>query len=388
MLYTEKLDTPTPFRKWAAIFTVAAALERKVWITTNKGKLYPNIFASIVGPPGAGKTVALSVSQEMMLQLNGHHVAPSSVTKASLIDMLNKSERSMILPKFSGAEHFNSLAIISTELGVLIPAYENDFMSTLTDIYDGRIYSETRRTNNLSIEMKKPQLNLLAATTPSYLSNLIPPGAWDQGFMSRMIMIYAGASAPGDLFAELNQDADLYAALTTDLKNVGEMVGGITFEPDAAAAFTLWHKTGIHGGPPVPDHPKLQHYNTRRSAHLLKLCMVASASRGLDYIVKVDDYVEALDWLLEAEAHMPDVFKAMQTGGDSRTIDEAWHFAYKMWMKDNKPVAQGRIVAFLAERTPAHNVGRILEVMISAKMLKEELVDHVGKAYVPKARRI
>ena len=70
------------------------------------------------------------------------------------------------------------------------------------------------------------------------------------------------------------------------------------------------------GGQPAPDHPKLLSYNTRRLHHLLKLCMVAALACDSELIITVDHFVEALDWLVELETFMPDIFKSMRTGGD------------------------------------------------------------------------
>lgn len=385
--YTERTDSPSLFRHWSALFTVAAALERKVYIRTTKGLLYPNMYTVIVGPPGAGKTVSAAIASDILAKLNGHHIAPTSVTRASIIDALDNASRNYLLPGGKGIEHFHSLAVIAEELGVLIPAYENDFMNVLTQIYDNRAYSETRRSSKLSINLPHPQINLIAATTPSFLNNLIPEGAWDQGFMSRVIMIYSGASAPGDLFAETAADDMMLKYLSEDLKQVGALCGQMTFDPEAAETLIAWHRTGVDGGEPIPDHPKLMHYNKRRTAHLLKLCMIMSAARTNELKITMDDFVEALDTLVRAETFMPDIFKAMRTGGDMNVMDETWHHVYKLFMKENKPIAEGRIVAFLSERTPAHNVMRVLEVMTRQGIFQKKLIDHVGDAYVPRARR-
>lgn len=385
--FTEKTDSPALFRQWSGIFAVAAALERKVYVKTTKGLLYPNLYTVIVGPPGAGKTVSASIASDILRKLNGHHIAPSSVTRASIIDALADATRNYMLPKGAGIEHFHSLAVISEELGILIPAYENDFMNVLTGIYDNRPYSETRRSSKLNIQLPAPQINLIAATTPSYLNNLIPEGAWDQGFMSRVIMIYSGASAPGDLFAESVQDEALYKALSEDLKQLGAINGEMIFEKDAAETLIAWHRTGVDGGEPIPDHPKLTNYNKRRTSHLLKLCMIMSASRSNELRITIEDFVEALDYLVEAETFMPDIFKAMRTGGDMNVMDETWHHVYKLFMRENKPIAEGRVVAFLSERTPAHNVMRVLEVMTRQGIFQKKLIDHVGDAYIPRSRK-
>lgn len=376
--------SPDIFVEWAGIFTIAAALERRVWIKTKKGMLFPNMYVVTVGPPGAGKTLATSVAHDMLMTLEDHHLAPTSVTKASLIDALVAAERKIIIPgQNPPLVAYNSLIVTSDELGVFLPAYENDFMNVLTNIYDCRVYSETRRTNKLNLKMEKPQLNFAAATTPSYLTALLPEGAWDQGFLSRTMLVYAGADAPSDLFGDSIYDEALEKALLHDLQRLGKLYGKMSFTPEAEQAINDWHKAG---GPPTPDHPKLQHYNTRRTAHLLKLCMVACASCGDDLVITLEHYAEALDWLLRAEGVIPDIFKSMKTGGDGRVIEECYHFCYQIYVKEKKPVLEHRLWSFLQERTPAHNVERILQVMEKAGLLEKKFAD-VGMGFVPRAKR-
>ena len=75
--------------------------------------------------------------------------------------------------------------------------------------------------------------------------------------------------------------------------------------------------TGVNlGEPPVPDHPKLIHYITRRRTHLYKLSMVASIDRSNALSLTQDDFNKALGWLIEAELTMPDIFKAGSTSVD------------------------------------------------------------------------
>lgn len=381
--YMANKGSPKLFTKWAGIFAIAAALERKVWIRNNKGQLFPNLYVITVGPPGAGKTLSTAVVYEFLNKLEDHWIAPTSVTKASLIDALAGAERKIIRPTDTPAiTTFNSLTVASDELGVFLPAYENDFMNVLTNIYDCRIYSETRRTAKINIKMEAPQLNFTAATTPSYLTSILPEGAWDQGFLSRTILVYSGGEGPQDLFSGASYDTQLEADLEHDLHQIGELFGKMLFEEDVKTALTEWH---MAGGPPAPTHPKLQHYNTRRTAHLLKLCMISCASTGDSLIITLENYAEALDWLMEVERVMPDIFRAMRSGGDGKVMEECWHYLYETYVKNKQPILEHRVYAFLQERTPAHNVGRILEVMEKSGLIEKKFGD-IGMAYVPRTK--
>lgn len=365
-------------------------MERRFFVDVGMGPLYPNLYVVLVAPPGIGKTELTSQVWKFWSELStgnadGLHVAPPSVTAASLIDSLRDAERKFYSPT-SPLEplRYNTLNICSNELGTLLPAYDPEMMNRLTDIYDGHPYAERRRTKDLNFKIDKPQINFLAATTPAHLSNSLPEGAWDQGFLSRTMMVFNSERNIRPLFAKRGDGGTTRKELQHDLRHIFGMAGEITFSEDAAKAISAWH---LAGGPPAPDHPRLGNYNTRRTAHLLKLCMVASVSTRDTLIVEVDDLNRALDWLLEAEMLMPDIFKAMVVNADMKAMDECWHFAYTIFMKEQQPVAEHRLVAFLQERVPVQNVMRMLSVMESAKILEKKLIGDVGNAYQPKPRK-
>lgn len=382
--YTENISSPPLFRKWAAISTVAGALERKVWIRTLGSRLYPNMYVVLVAPPGVGKTEVTWRVRKLWESLEDHHIASTSVTKASLIDELAEANRRWVDPKAENpVTHFNSLLLCINELGVLLPAYENEFMNTLTDLWDCKHYSERRRTSKIEIDIKAPQLNLVAACTPSYLMHVLPEGAWDQGFLSRTMLIYSGERQLRSLFADTSFDESLYSILENRLGEIAGMFGELKFTRDAAQAVDHFHMTD---GEPKPDHPKLMSYNIRRTVHLLKLCMVSSVSRSSQFLIEIEDFQRAYDWLTEAEQWMPDIFKAMSQGGAGKTMEEAWHFIFTAHAKEGKPVLKHRLINFLQERVPVHNIQTTIDMMEQGKMIEKQLTT-AGEAYKPRGKK-
>ncbi|PCJ12692.1 MAG: hypothetical protein COB04_17435, partial [Gammaproteobacteria bacterium] len=163
-----------------------------------------NLYVILIAPPGVGKSEVTKRVDKLWRGIDEHFTGATSLTAAALIDELSAAERTINRPGESPPiVRFNSLKILSNEFGVLMPSYEPIFMNTLADLYDGTLYSEKRRTKNLEIMIKSPQLNLLAATTPDYLGQMLPDGAWEQGFMSRVIMVYNGEQKISSLFKKM-----------------------------------------------------------------------------------------------------------------------------------------------------------------------------------------
>jgi len=379
--FTSFLPSPELFRKWSAISAVAGALERKVWVHTQGSNLYPNLYTILVAPPGVGKSVLTSRVEALWHGLDDHYVASSNITKAALMDELNDAKRTVVRPRETPPTvTFNSLKILSNELGVLLPQYESEFMSTLTDIYDGSRYSERRRSIKDKMDIERPQFNLLAATTPSHLKDFLPVGAFDQGFLSRSLLIYSGDMQIRPLFNTVQGNREAMRLIKQDMTRIGKLYGEIKFDEDAADAITKWH---MGGQQPRPEHPKLHNYCTRRTLHLLKLCMVSSASEGDTLTITLDQYRTALSWLVEAESFMPDIFKSMNSGGDSKVIEECWYFCYQLFSKSKTPVPESKVFNFLQQRIPAHSVERVADIMVRAGLLSKVDVNKIGVCYKP-----
>jgi hypothetical protein len=382
--------SPKLYSKWSAIFTIAAVLERKVWVTTKKGKLYPNQYIILVGPAGIGKSVCTNAAYDLINDIKGPevilHMAPTSVTKASLIDALNGAERSIMrVNGHASLDRFNSLIIIPNELGVFMPAWEGDFMNTMTDLWDNKRYAETRRTKSINLEIANPQLNMLSATTPNYLNTLLPEGAWETGFMSRTLLAYSGEVIYSDLFGgdTVDTTGELWKNLKIDLRSIYKLYGEMQPTDEFITAINAWSRSGGH---PAPDHPKLTSYITRRAAHLLKLCVIASASSSDEMLLTIDHFVEALDWLTELEKFIPDIFKSMKSGGDARAMEELYHFVYQEFIRSKDPVPSYLVHAFLSERVPVHNIEPIISSMLKSRLFDEKYCKGGEKGFEPRGK--
>jgi hypothetical protein len=386
--FSDVLASPRIFRKWSAISILSAVMERRLWVRTKGSNLYPNLYTILVGPPGVGKSAVLSQVERFLRAVPDIHVAPSSVSAASLVDSLVLAKRQFTrIHEVPNAVQFHYLTAVASELGVFLPVYDPLFMNSLTKFYDGEHYEERRRTGKVPhLKIEHPHLSIIGGTTPSYLNSFLPEGAWDQGFTSRTIFIYEGVAQHQELFDEDDRFDELdhiYKDLLDDLKSIVGLYGKFSWSPEAAAAISEWNRNKCE---PIPTHNKLQHYNSRRLAHCIKLCMVASIARSNEMVITLEDYQEALGWLLDAESRVVDIFHSMGVAGDSAAIEDTWDFIFRSYNKSGKrPVGEHAVVNFLRTKVPSHNIMRIIEVMVKSGIIRLDCSTGVN-GYVPAPR--
>lgn len=367
--YTENLDLPHRLRLWTAIAGIGGMAERRIWTTTGRGVVYPNLFVLLVTPPAIGKSLALRPMRQIWRKIPGLHIAPDNMTKASLMDDMMAAKTLRKLDQ--DVMEYHSLQICATEFGVLCPAHDLEFLSVLTALYDcDELHKETRRGMKEPIEIVNPQITLIAGTQPAYLSQFLPEAAWGQGFMSRIIMVYSDEFLPVDLFTERPVQQKLYDDLVHDAQLIHNKSGHMLWAPEAKQIIQSWINAGQI---PVPKHLKLANYCGRRLMNLLKLSQIVCLSkRGSGLIIEAEHVTQAMEWLLDAEAVMPEVFKAMKGNSDHAVLQELKLYVADQYLANGgKPVHKMRLVNFLSERTPGHSVGRLLEVAVDAGLISK-----------------
>lgn len=377
--YTKDIESCQLFRKWSAISAIGAALEQKVWIKTTAGAVtYPHLYVFLVGDAGKGKSWPISTATGLIRELPEAHIAPTSMSMASLVDELEQSKRTIIVHPDPAIE-YHSMYIAVDEMSAFMHEYANELIAGLTAFYDVNPYGRSRVYKGKQIKIARPQLNILTGATPSGLIDFMPDNAWQMGFSSRIILVYANDKPLVDLWnAPANDKPE---DLIHDLLIINGLMGQFGWTSEWSSAMQGWKvltervKNGekIPECIPVPSHPKLQAYVERRERHMMKLSMIASVDRGNDLMLTKEDFNKAMGWLLEVEQVMPLIFQSGGGGIDSKAIDEILFFVKEA---GDRGVNQQRIVNFARTKIMyAHNVMNILGLMESSGMIKVAGID-------------
>lgn len=102
--------------------------------------------------------------------------------------------------------------------------------------------------------------------------------------------------------------------------------------------------------------------------------MVSAVDTGNALLLTKAAFNTAMGWLLEAEAFMPEIFKAGGVGADSKAMDEIYHYILASDLK-RTGVNEHKVVNFARERLPAHSVMRALDVMERSGTIRAISID-------------
>lgn len=388
MSLTEGYPTAPIFRLWSGISVLASAMERKTWSIFNRQILYPNLFVVLCGVPASGKSISIAPAKQILQESKVAIIAPDDMTRAAFLDTLMESAKRINI----GGRIFEHHPMCSfvPEFGTLVNAHDLEFFSTLNKVWDnGDDFSSRRRGHNGArvLAISYPTYNLLAGTQPGYLASLLPEEAWHMGLTSRLIMIHAPGADRIDPFDAGDDRRSLRAEIVRNLVAIGKLLGEFTVTDEAKLAIRLWISGGMS---PMPEHPRLVHYNGRRDMHIMKLSMIAAVARGCELVIRAEDVARAKQWLLSAETLMPDIFRDMHLKSDATLMNECHRFVFEIWTKSHRevarrlPIAKSDIMHFLALRCPADKAERVLDLMESAGWLSRDTTN--PQMYLPRAR--
>jgi len=308
--FTENSEPPTTYKKWVAISLIASVLQRKAYLEWGPTKYYPNMYIVLVGPSGkCRKGTAMGIGHRFLKQI-GIPMAAEAITREALIMSLEESgDKNNFTVGSDGTMYdHSSLTIFSPELTVFLGYNNLQLISDLTDWYDCRDDWEYRTKGSGVNVIKGVYVNLIGATTPDLIRSALPQDAVGGGLSSRMIFVSEWEKSKIVPFPFLtDQDLITSEELRHDLEDIFTMRGSFSVTNEFKQAWKTWY-VNSEKNPPFKDNPKFDGYVHRRGNHILKLCMILSASESSDMVLRSSTIERAIAYLEEVEQKMPSVF--------------------------------------------------------------------------------
>jgi len=310
LLATDYAEPCELFRMWVGVSVIAAALERKVWYQWDD-QLFPNMYVILVGPPASRKGTAMRLGREILSPYDESiKLTSDAPTMQALIEEMRAAKGTLTNPETGEESEHCSVTAFCPELHIFFRDCDPMFLSALCDWFDSRpvwTYSTRGHGKEKIINM---YFNLLGATTPQHLKNVMDLNAIGGGLSSRMIFVYAGARGKVSAFPFATPEQDtLKEGLIHDLGMIHLMRGQFRITDDVLEFYSNWYHNSVENPPNIGYG--FEHYIDRRATHLHKLTMIVSASRNSDLTIELEDMQRAVKMLEETEKYMAQAFSSL-----------------------------------------------------------------------------
>ena len=368
--YSSLSEAPEHFHFWTAVSVIAGALRRKVWIDQGYFQWTPNFYIVFVAPPGiVSKSTTASIGMQLLKSLPDIKFGPDAVTWPALTQALAGS--TVEEPFEEDYLPMSCITIVSSEFGTFLNPNDREMVDVLVSLWDGQLGTWEKVTKTQGSDLiVNPWINILAATTPSWIAGNFPDYMIGGGFTSRCMFVYGeekrhlnaypGGSLPDD-FKELKQN------LIQDLEKISMMVGPYTMTKEAIEYGETWYREHYETtaqGTSGLDQNTFGGYFARKQTHIHKLAIVIAASKRAELTITVDDLILAEKEVTKLEKTMPKVFALIGRSDDAKSVEIVRSFIQRFGVIDKTILFQELIRTLSVDE-----VRKGLEALVAAGLI-------------------
>jgi len=285
---TPLTDAPVEFHLVSGLSAIAAAIGNRLYAEHWGQNVFPHLWAVLVAPSSFWrKSTSINQAETLLRAAAEKQSYPSDFSREKLLGLLADQPSGMLTVK---------------EFGGFLAALGRDYNAgtkeTLTELYDGPdLYVRALQTK--VVQIKRPALTLLGATTLDWLENKIVDGDLASGFLPRFLWVTAREKASGKGLTA-GMDPVLKVRLTTGLHSISEGAERmVEYEPDAHALLDDWMQGWETEATKSGHRADLSGFAVRLQTYAVKLSMLYRVSRTYgddlaDHIVDVAAVTQAI----------------------------------------------------------------------------------------------
>jgi hypothetical protein len=283
----------------------------------------PNFYIILVGPPGvAAKSTSISMGTNLLKKVPGVKFGPESMTWQKLAHAMAEVTEYMEYLNPAGQKEriaMSCFTINATELGTLMRPDNDELISFLIRMWDGQvdIYQHDTISGGM-VEIQNPWLNMIGATTPSWLKVNFPDSMIGGGLTSRIVFVYGDTKRsliayPDEVIPDSEYRA-LRDDLIADLVEIAKLSGPYVLSKFARDWGKAWYED--HNNPDLRSahltSERFASYIARKQTHLHKFAIILAAAKRSTLVIEEADLVEA-DRIIESTEQ--DMIKVFETIG-------------------------------------------------------------------------
>jgi len=193
--YTDATEAPKIFHFWTGISILASVVQRKVWFDMGHFQWTPNFYIILVAPPGiVNKSATINLGYPFVKFLREQgvtiHTLPESLTWQVMVQKLAAAR---CVFEWKGLpEEYCAATLNIGELGTLLEGKDTQMINHLVSLWDGKIgeFEKATKTSGNDLVIN-PWINMIAGTTPQWLTENLTQYALGGGLLSRCIFLFA-----------------------------------------------------------------------------------------------------------------------------------------------------------------------------------------------------
>lgn len=304
-LYTSGNEAPPTYHTFSSLVALSSIVSRKVWVDMDYYSIYPNLYVVLVGPPGARKSSAMNTTKFLMRQLKNIPFSGECISKEKLIIDMNEAEQVIEgLPE--DRRVISPMTICVTELSEFLQISAAGMIGFLTDVYDQDIY-EHKTKNKGTVIINGPFLNLLACTTPSWITMYLRTDIISGGFSRRALFVYETEKAGRIAFPVITPEARAAWGRVIDAaQRHSKLKGPFKWTREAKEFYRKWYESLV-----IPNDENTVGYYETKHIQLLKVAMLIAISEDEVLELRVSHLEAGLKILGLVEQNLGRVFEGM-----------------------------------------------------------------------------
>lgn len=362
--YTSGLSSPQNYIDWGWYYLIAAALQRRVWISSPQKPCFANMYVILVGQPAIGKGLLIRCVDDCLRYLKREDIKPDFsrfqkpehkvAVEATIEADLQEATKNEFQGKSKGAdilkpllfpiaadattyealvlavgESFrriqyieidektqqealrtyghSSLCFTLQELASLLRQRTHDTVNYLLGIYDCPNDYEYRTLSRGKDRVRRGCLNLLAGTTPSFMQSTFTDKLVGEGFTSRVFYIFAAKNRKNHFFVPALTDEQKYyqMEIIQHLGKLSMLYGAVKVSQETIDFLERWwdeQENNKHLR--INKAIQLIPFYGRMNIHIMKIAMAIHFGESTEMEIPLSTFKKAIAIIQKEEKNM------------------------------------------------------------------------------------
>ena len=297
LTYTDGTECPETFWRWSAISLLSHIAGRKIWFYHGDFKIHCNMYITLVGGPGSGKSTAKDEVRDLLLEEFPTYMEATDIqSREDIIKRMAKEECLVAFKNLAGKMvEYRPFYILADEFSNFLSVNPEGMIGFLTGVYGANSYS-TGFKNTESQRFDNPYVSMLACGVPDWFVKELRTPMVTGGLGRRLILVVAENNKIISRPYHPKGWQALRQKVIEHLSVTREAVGEFKMTPIAVTWWDDWYDRSKKN---PPADPVLLQFHARKEIILLKVAMVLGLTEAPVTYKLTDDLLAAAGAMID-----------------------------------------------------------------------------------------